>query len=95
MAVVSSRWSMGSVLFLASWAVLMGPIQYAQHLLSGPRLPFTAAYFTSIGLTLFFAIKVSRPPSLSLSMRCRLPTVQLGCLGRGDVDAGPADHGLT
>ena len=52
---------MGSVLFLASWAVLMGPIQYAQHLLSGPRLPFTAAYFTSIGLTLFFAIKVSRP----------------------------------
>ena len=49
---------MGSILFLASWAVLMGPIQYAQHLISGPRLPFTAAYFGSIALTLVFAIKV-------------------------------------
>ncbi|KAL8947534.1 MAG: hypothetical protein Q9222_006195 [Ikaeria aurantiellina] len=51
-------WSMGSVLFLASWAVLMGPLQYAQHLISGPRLPFTAAYFGSITLTLVFAIKL-------------------------------------
>lgn len=49
---------MGSVLFLASWAVLMGPVTYARHLSSTPRLPFTAAYFGSIGLTLFFAIKV-------------------------------------
>lgn len=52
---------MGSMLFLASWAVLMGPVQYAQHLISGPRLPFTAAYFGSITLTLVFAIKVSVP----------------------------------
>lgn len=37
----------------------MGPVQYAQHLISGPRLPFTAAYFGSITLTLVFAIKVS------------------------------------
>ncbi|KAL8751161.1 MAG: hypothetical protein Q9184_006158 [Pyrenodesmia sp. 2 TL-2023] len=51
-------WSMGSMLFLASWAVLMGPVQYAQHLISGPRLPFTAAYFGSITLTLVFAIKL-------------------------------------
>ncbi|KAI4164752.1 MAG: hypothetical protein LQ342_001727 [Letrouitia transgressa] len=51
-------WSTGSVLFLASWAVLMGPIPYIQHLLSGPRLPFTAAYFGSIILTLVFAIKL-------------------------------------
>ncbi|KAI4104399.1 MAG: hypothetical protein L6R37_003298 [Teloschistes peruensis] len=50
-------WSMGSILFLASWAVLMGPIQYAQHLISGPRLPFTAVYFGSITLTLVSAIK--------------------------------------
>lgn len=56
---VCFRWSMGSMLFLASWAVLMGPVQYAQHLISGPRLPFTAAYFGSITLTLIFAIKVS------------------------------------
>lgn len=36
----------------------MGPATYARHLISGPRLPFTAAYFGSIGLTLFFAIKL-------------------------------------
>ena len=52
---------MGSMLFLASWAALMGPRVYLQHLLSGPRLPFTAAYFGSIGLTLYFAIGVRDP----------------------------------
>jgi hypothetical protein len=31
-----------------------------QHLISGPRLPFTAAYFGSIALTLFFSLGVSR-----------------------------------
>jgi hypothetical protein len=46
-------------MFLASWAVLMGPVQYAQHLVSGPRLPFTAAYFGAIAMTLYFAIGVS------------------------------------
>ncbi|CRG85184.1 Protein transport protein SFT2 [Talaromyces islandicus] len=49
-------WSVGSLLFLASWAVLMGPVTYIRHLLSGPRLPFTAAYFGSIALTLYFAV---------------------------------------
>lgn len=36
----------------------MGPWSYAKHLVSGPRLPFSAAYFGSIGLTLYFAIGV-------------------------------------
>ncbi|KAL9086995.1 MAG: hypothetical protein Q9159_003889 [Coniocarpon cinnabarinum] len=49
-------WSMASVLFLASWAALMGPMAYVRHLVSGPRLPFTATYFGSIALTLYFAI---------------------------------------
>ncbi|KAB2568732.1 Vesicle transport protein Got1/SFT2-like protein [Lasiodiplodia theobromae] len=49
-------WTMGSVLFLASWAVMMGPMQYVQHLTSGPRLPFTATYFGSIALTLYFSL---------------------------------------
>ena len=53
------RWSVGSLLFLLSWAVLMGPLIYAKHLISGSRLPFTAAYFGSITLTLYFAIGVS------------------------------------
>lgn len=52
------RWSVGSALFLLSWAVLMGPWSYAKHLVSGPRLPFTAAYFGSIAMTLYFAIGV-------------------------------------
>ncbi|KAL4942296.1 hypothetical protein BDV06DRAFT_165532 [Aspergillus oleicola] len=49
-------WSVGSLLFLLSWAVLMGPMIYARHLISGSRLPFTAAYFGSIAMTLYFAI---------------------------------------
>ncbi|KAF1937058.1 SFT2-domain-containing protein [Clathrospora elynae] len=52
----AAGWSMGSVLFLAAWGVLMGPIQYFNHLISGPRLPFTAAYFGSISLTLYFSL---------------------------------------
>jgi uncharacterized MnhB-related membrane protein len=52
-------WSVGSLLFLASFAAVMGPMNYVYHLLSGPRLPFTGAYFGSILLTLVFALKVS------------------------------------
>ncbi|KAM3425910.1 hypothetical protein MY4824_004629 [Beauveria thailandica] len=44
-------------LFLASFAAVMGPMNYVYHLLSTPRLPFTAAYFGSIIMTLIFAIK--------------------------------------
>ena len=54
----SFRWSVGSGLFLASFAAVMGPMNYVYHLLSTPRLPFTTAYFGSIILTLVFAIKV-------------------------------------
>ncbi|ETI22188.1 hypothetical protein G647_06261 [Cladophialophora carrionii CBS 160.54] len=49
-------WSVGSLMFLSSWAVLMGPMQYTMHLISGPRLPFTAAYFGSIIMTIYFAV---------------------------------------
>ncbi|KAI0025458.1 Got1/Sft2-like family-domain-containing protein [Xylariomycetidae sp. FL0641] len=49
-------WSFGSLLFLSSWAAMMGPYTYAQHLTSGPRLPFTAAYFGSIALTIYFSV---------------------------------------
>lgn len=60
-----ARWTLGSALFLASFAAVMGPLNYAQHLFSGPRLPFTGAYFGSIVLTLYFAMGVSHLPSLS------------------------------
>lgn len=53
------RWSIGSLLFLTSWAFMMGPYQYATHLISGPRLPFTATYFGAIALTIYSAVGVS------------------------------------
>ncbi|KAK3941877.1 Got1/Sft2-like family-domain-containing protein [Diplogelasinospora grovesii] len=49
-------WTLGSILFLASFAAIMGPWAYLQHLASTPRLPFTAAYFGSLGLTMYFSI---------------------------------------
>lgn len=56
------RWTVGSALFLASFAAIMGPMNYVYHLFSAPRLPFTAAYFGSIALTLVFSIKVCQGP---------------------------------
>ena len=38
---------------------MMGPWAYASHLMSTPRLPFTATYFGSIALTLYFSLGVS------------------------------------
>jgi len=59
------RWTLGSILFLSSFAAVMGPWQYVAHLASTPRLPFTAAYFGSLGLTIYFSIGVSPPRYLA------------------------------
>lgn len=48
----------------------MGPIQYVKHLCSGRRLPFTAAYFGSIALTLYFAVGVSFRPIVCFIYLC-------------------------
>jgi hypothetical protein len=53
------RWTLGSMLFLVSFAVMMGPWAYFRHLVSAERLPFTGIYFGSIGLTLYFSLGVS------------------------------------
>lgn len=68
-------WSVGSLMFLASFAAVMGPMNYVYHLFSTPRLPFTAAYFGSITLTLVFALKLH---STILTVFSAL--VQLACL---------------
>ncbi|KAK3362878.1 Got1/Sft2-like family-domain-containing protein [Lasiosphaeria hispida] len=68
-------WTLGSLLFLSSFAAIMGPWAYVQHLASTPRLPFTAAYFGSLGLTLYFSIGLH---STLLTLFSAL--VQLGCL---------------
>jgi Got1/Sft2-like family len=47
----------------SSFAALQGPVPYIKHLVSPTRIPFTTAYFGSLGLTLYFAVGVS-PPSL-------------------------------
>jgi hypothetical protein len=64
-----TRWSLGSALFLASWAAMMGPWNYVSHLMSTPRLPFTAAYFGSIALTLYFSLGVSTFAAFLLTPR--------------------------
>lgn len=56
---------------------MMGPMTYGRHLLSTPRLPFTVAYFGSIGFTLYFSLGVSRStflsyPCLLLSRKWRI-----------------------
>jgi len=68
-------WTVGSILFLASWAALMGPWAYLQHLISTPRLPFTSAYFGSIGLTLYFSLGLKSTLLTLLSS-----IIQLACL---------------
>ncbi|KAK3383867.1 Got1/Sft2-like family-domain-containing protein [Lasiosphaeria ovina] len=68
-------WTLGSVLFLTSFAVMMGPWAYLQHLASTPRLPFTAAYFGSLGLTLYFSVGLH---STILTLFSAI--VQLACL---------------
>lgn len=68
-------WTLGSTLFLCSFAAVMGPWAYVQHLASTPRLPFTAAYFGSIGLTLYFAIGLH---STIGTLLCAI--IQLVCL---------------
>lgn len=49
-------WTLGSLLFVISFGVLQGPLNYILHLISPARLPFTVAYFGSIIMTLVFSI---------------------------------------
>lgn len=49
-------WSLGSLLFIISFGVLQGPLNYLKHLLSSTRILFTVTYFGSIILTLIFSI---------------------------------------
>ncbi|KAF9491119.1 SFT2-domain-containing protein [Pleurotus eryngii] len=48
--------SLGSLLFMLGFSVLVGPINHIKHLISKERLPFTAVYFGSLGLTLYFSL---------------------------------------
>ncbi|KAI5819814.1 Got1/Sft2-like family-domain-containing protein [Pyronema omphalodes] len=65
-------WTVGSLLFLSSWAILQGPMNYVKHLLSTPRLPFTAAYFGSIFFTLVCALRLHSTILTLLAAICQI-----------------------
>ncbi|EJU00630.1 SFT2-domain-containing protein [Dacryopinax primogenitus] len=48
--------SLGSALVMSGFMILMGPINQIKHLFSKERIPFTLAYFSSLGLTIFFSV---------------------------------------
>ncbi|KAI8445197.1 Got1/Sft2-like family-domain-containing protein [Phakopsora pachyrhizi] len=48
--------SLGSLLFMAGFVVLQGPLAHLKHVLSKDRLPFTISYLGSLVATLYFAI---------------------------------------
>ncbi|KAF4611848.1 hypothetical protein D9613_003774 [Agrocybe pediades] len=48
--------SLGSILVMFGFSVLIGPINHIKHLISKDRLPFSLVYFGSLGLTLYFAL---------------------------------------
>ncbi|KIJ30194.1 hypothetical protein M422DRAFT_234961 [Sphaerobolus stellatus SS14] len=50
--------SLGSLLVMFGFAVLSGPITHLKHLFSKERLPFTFAYFGSLGFTIYFSVVV-------------------------------------
>lgn len=58
-------WSMGSLLFVFAFGVLMGPLAYVKHLTSKERLPFTVFFFGSCFLTIYFAA-ISKSTLLTL-----------------------------
>ena len=48
--------SLGSLLVMFGFCVLIGPVNQIKHLLSKDRLPFTVTYFGSLALTLYFSV---------------------------------------
>ncbi|KAK7440012.1 Protein transport protein sft2 [Stygiomarasmius scandens] len=48
--------SLGSLLVMIGFSVLIGPINHIKHLLSKERLPFTFIYLSSLALTLYFTL---------------------------------------
>jgi len=54
--------SLGSAFVMGAFALLWGPWDHFQHLVSRDRLPFTATYLTSLALTLYFAMGLQSTP---------------------------------
>lgn len=52
----ATLWTLGSVFFILSFAVLQGPVSFFVHVTSSNRILFSLAYFGSIILTLVFSL---------------------------------------
>ncbi|TFK97793.1 ER-to-golgi vesicle protein transport Sft2 [Pterulicium gracile] len=48
--------SLGSLLVMFGFTILIGPLNHLKHLVSKERLPFTVVYFVSLGMTLYFSL---------------------------------------
>ncbi|KAJ3727700.1 Got1/Sft2-like family-domain-containing protein [Lentinula raphanica] len=48
--------SLGSLLVMIGFSVLIGPVNHLKHLISKERLPFTFIYFGSLGATLYCSL---------------------------------------
>ncbi|KAH6911932.1 Got1/Sft2-like family-domain-containing protein [Coprinopsis sp. MPI-PUGE-AT-0042] len=48
--------SLGSLLVMFGFSVLIGPVNHFKHLISKERLPFTVVYFGSLAGTLYFSL---------------------------------------
>ncbi|KAI0695310.1 SFT2-domain-containing protein [Cytidiella melzeri] len=48
--------SLGSLLVMFGFSVLIGPLNHLKHLVSRERVPFSIAYLSSLGLTLYFSL---------------------------------------
>lgn len=48
--------SLGSLLFMCGFTILSGPVTHLKHIMSKERLPFSIAYFSSLGLTIYFSL---------------------------------------
>jgi len=67
--------SLGSILVMFGFAVLVGPITHLKHLVSKERLPFSAAYIASLVLTIYFSVSVKSYLGSLISA-----AVQVACL---------------
>lgn len=78
----------------SSFSVLIGPINHIKHLVSKERLLFSAIYFSSLGLTLYFALGVSNILTVPHACHdvCSCPQLQsyLGSLVAGIVQVSCA-----
>ncbi|KIY48540.1 SFT2-domain-containing protein [Fistulina hepatica ATCC 64428] len=70
--------SLGSLLVMFGFSVLIGPIVHLKHLISKDRLPFSLTYFASLALTLYFSLGVMTSRSFHNSwLNCVLQIVAL------------------